>query len=220
MCGVKYECRAGIELLARANGWKRYEFGTDVDAVGTRMIMSADDEFYLIPSLVSDDGKYLVSVVHDMSFLDSDIKALMAKHPEAASLGRICKNVAERFDLILGNIGILPIRARTVFAVARAVGLIIRIKEDQIHLACTADEGRSHEICYSVKGVVIEIVEIMIALHHEHGHGAVADDLCHARKVLDVVGTADASVYHVSEADRKINAEIIKINEKLLQLTE
>ena len=219
MCRVKYECRAGIEVLARANGGESHKLSADVDAVRTRMVVSADDELHLVLALVLNYFKDFISVVYDMSFLNADIEALMAKDPESASLGRIYKNLSESLDLIRGNIGVLPIVLDTA-AVARAVGRIIGIKENDIDLIRAANEGRADEIGDAVKCIVIKIFEIVIALHNEDGHRAVTNDLRHARKMLDIVRAADATVYNVAKTDSKINAYIFKIKKKLLQLAE
>ena len=219
MCRVKYECRTGIEFLARTNGGESHKFSSDINAVGAGMVMSADNELHLVLALVSDYIKNLIGIVYDMSFLNADIEALMAKYPEAASFGRIYKNVAKGFDLVCGNICIFPIVAG-IPAVARTVGRIIGIEENDIDLIRAANKGRTNEIGDAVKCIVIKILEIVIALHNEDGHRAVTDDLCHARKVLDIVGTADASVYHVAKTDCEINTYIFKIKKKLLQLSE
>jgi len=219
MCCIEYECRTGIKFLARANGGECYEFGADVDAVATRMVMSADNELYHSASLVSDDGKDFVGVVYDMSLLNADIKALMAKHPETAALGSVTEDLAQSLDLVGGDICILPIILDAA-AVARAVRAIIGVEENEIHLIRAANEGRTDEIRDAIEGIVVKILEIVIALHNENGHRAVADDLSHARKMLDIVRAADASVYNVTEADREINADILKIKKKLLQLSE
>lgn len=219
MCRVKYERRAGIEFLTRADGGESYKFGADVDAVRAGMIMSADDELYHSPALVSDDRKHLVGVVYYMSFLDSDIEALMAKDPEAAALGGIHKDLAQSFDLVGWDISILPVVTCTA-AVACAVRAVIRVKEDEIDFIRAADKGRADKIRDAVKGIVVKIFEIVIALHYEDRHRAVADDFRHARKMLDVVRTADASVYHVAKADGEINTYIFKVKKKLLQLSK
>lgn len=219
MCCVEYECRAGIEFLTRANGGECHEFGADVDAVAARMVMSADNELDHSASLVSDDGKDFVGIVYDMSLLNADIKALVAKHPEAAALGSVQKDLAQSLDLVGGDIRILPIILDSA-AVARAVRAIIGIEEDEIYLIRAANEGRADKIRDAVEGIVIEILEIVITLHNENGHRAVADDLSHARKMLDIVRAADTSVYNVTKADREINSDIFKIKKKLLQLSE
>lgn len=220
MCCVKYKCNAGIELLTRADGWESYELGSDIDAVRAWMIMSAYNELDHSAPLVSDNGKHLIGISYDMSFLNSDVETLMAEHPEAAALGRIQENLAHGFDLIGGDVGVLPIGMLTVRAVARTVGLIVRVKEDEIDLSRTANKGRLDKIRDAIEGIVIEIIEVVIALHDENGNATVAHDLSDARKMLDVVRLADASVYHVSEADRKIDSDIFKINKKLLQLSK
>ena len=219
MCSIKYECRAGIEFLARANGGESHELSADIDAVRARMIMSADDEFHLISALVADDLEHLVGVLNDMSFLNADIKALMTKDPEAAVLGRVHENVAQSLDLLGGNIRILPIVLNTA-AVARAVGRIIGVEKNYIDLIRAANKGRANEIGDAVKGIVIKIFEIVIAHHNENRNRTVANDLRHARKMLHIVRAADAAVYNVAKTNRKINAYIFKIKKKLLQLSE
>jgi hypothetical protein len=219
MCSIEYECRAGIKFLARADGGESYEFGADVDAVSARMVMSADYELDHSASLVSDDGKNLVGIVYDMSLLNAYVKTLMAKYPETAALGSVQKDLAQSLDLVGGDICILPIILDAA-AVARTVRAIIGIKEDEIDLSRTANEGRADKIRYTVKGIVVEILEIVISLHNENGDRAVAYDLRYARKMLDIIRAADTTVYNVAEADREINADIFKIKKKLLQLSE
>ena len=158
-----------IEILARANGGESYKLSADIDAVRTRMVVSADDELHLVLALVLNYFKDFIGIVYDMSFLNADIEALMAKDPESASLGRIYKDLSESLDLIRGNIGVLPIVLDTA-AVARAVGRIIGIKENDIDLIRATNEWRADEIGDAVKCIVIKIFEIVIALHNEDGH--------------------------------------------------
>ena len=182
--------------------------------------MSADNELDLVFALVLDYIKHLVGIIYDMSLLNADIKALVAKDPKAAVSGRIRKHIAERGDLIGGNIGVLPIDTLTVGTVAGTVGLVVCIKEDKIHVTRAANEGRTDEIRDAIKNVVTEVAEIVISLHNEHGDRAVADDLCHARKMLHIVSTADASVYNVAKTNGKVNALVLEILEQFLQFTE
>jgi hypothetical protein len=144
----------------------------------------------------------------------------VAKKPESASLGGAFKDVTKRIQLIRRDIGVLPINALAIGAVARAVGFVIRIKENEVNVARTANEGRTDEIRNAIKNIVSEIAEVVVTLHHENRNRAVADDLSNARKMLHIVGATYAAVNNVTKTDGKINALVFEILEQLLQFTE
>jgi hypothetical protein len=162
---------------------------------------------------VFNDVKHLVCIVDDMPLLNSDIEALMAKKPETTAFGGVFKDVTKCIYLIRGDIGILPIDAFSVSTIASTVGLVICIKEDEVYVARTANEGRTDEIRNAIKNIVSEIAEVVVTLHHENRNRAVADDLSNARKMLHIVGATYAAVNNVTKADGKINALVFEILE-------
>ena len=89
-----FATRTGLKSLPVQTAGESDELSADVYAVSTGVIMTADDELDLVPALGSDDLKHLIGVIDDMTLLNANVKALVAKDPESAALGRGCKNFA------------------------------------------------------------------------------------------------------------------------------